>query len=129
MTKYPTNFKYAPTDSNRAAAAQLGPVYVKQMLDGIREAGKRLHELSGQSTLTPEEAMSAVLTWRAAQDELARVEHELIGCAILGGAAVTTTASKLSVRPQTLAAWLAKTVAQYRGRELRLDADGYWKTV
>ncbi|SHX66156.1 Uncharacterised protein [Mycobacteroides abscessus subsp. abscessus] len=128
MTKYASNLKFSPTDSNKAAAAQFGPAYAKQMMDQIRAAGKRLHELSGQPTATPEEILGAVLAWRAALPAITGIEHDLIGSAVLGGAAVTTTASKLTVRPQTLAAWLAKTVAQYRGRELYFDTDkNEWK--
>lgn len=130
MTKYATNLKFSPTDSNKAAASQFGPVYAKQMLEQIRAAGKRLHELSGQPTATPEEILGAVLAWRAALPAITDTDHQLIGSAILGGAAVTTTASKLGVRPQTLSAWLASTVAQHRGRELHFDsADCEWKVV
>ncbi|SKM36128.1 Uncharacterised protein [Mycobacteroides abscessus subsp. abscessus] len=130
MTKYASNLKYAPTDSNRAAAAQFGPVYAKLLLEQVRTAGKQLHELSEMPTATPEEILGAVLAWEAGQDEIAKLKKEMLGSAILGGAAVTTTASKLGVRPQTLAAWLATTVAQFRGRELYLDTvDREWKAI
>lgn len=126
---YEMNLKMNPTDSNKAAAADFGPTFAKLMLSQIRDAEKRLTELADQPTATPEQIMGAVLAWRSGQPGIRDTEHQLIGSAVLGGAAVTTTAAKLVVRPQTLAAWLAKTVAAVRGQELYFDpASSEWKT-
>jgi len=126
---YSMHLKKTPTGGNQRAAQELAPGFAADALRAIRSAAEALNALSKTGAPTPEQTLSAVLTWRAGQAEIQRLERELLGCAVLGGAATSTTATKLSVRPQTLSSWLAGTVSDLRGRELKRVGDGKWEPL
>jgi len=126
---YSMHLKSKPTGGNQRASAELAPTFARDALTAISSAAEALNALSKTTDPTPEQMLSAVLTWRAGQAEIQGLERELLGCAILGGAAASTTATKLSVRPQTLSAWLAGTVSDLRGRELKRVGDGKWEPL
>lgn len=126
---YSMHLKKTPTGGNQRAAQELAPGFAADALKAIRAAAEALNALSKTDAPTPEQTLSAVLTWHAGKKEIARLEHELLGCAVLGGAAPSTTAAKLSVRPQTLSAWLAGTVADLRGQELKRVGKGAWEPL
>lgn len=126
---YSMHLKAKPTGGNQRAAAELAPTFAADALKAISTAAEALAALSKTATPTPEQTLSAVLTWRAGQQAIQRLERELLGCAVLGGAAPSTTATKLSVRPQTLSAWLAGTVSDLRGQELKRVGKGVWESL
>lgn len=126
---FPTYLKRKSTGSNERMAADIAPAFAADALKAISSAAEALAALSKTPNPTPEQTLSAVLTWRAGQPEIARLERELLGCTILGGTASSTTAAKLSVRPQTLSAWLAGTVARWRGQEMKRVKEGEWKPL
>lgn len=121
---YNMTLKRPPTGGNQRAAAELAPIFAAEALKAVRTAAEALNALSKADAATPEQTLSAVLTWRVGLAEIQRLERELLGCAVLGGAAVSTTATKLSVRPQTLSSWLASTVARWRGTEPQARGEG-----
>ncbi|NOR99716.1 hypothetical protein [Mycobacteroides abscessus] len=126
---YDMHLKKTPTGSNQRMAAELAPGLAADALKAIRTAAEALNALSKTTDPTPEQTLSAVLTWHAGLAEISRLGHELLGCAVLGGAAVSTTATKLSVRPQTLSSWLAGTVADHRGQEQKRVGDRKWEPL
>lgn len=126
---FPMYLKRKPSGSNQRMAGELAPMRAVEAIRAIGTAAEALAALSKASAPTPEQTLSAVLTWRAGQAEIARLERELLGAAVLGGAAVSTTAAKLSVRPQTLSSWLAGTAAQWRGQEMRRVERGAWEPL
>lgn len=121
---FPMYLKRKPTGSNQRMSQELAPLRAAEAIRAIGTAAEALAALSKATAPTPEQTLSAVLTWRAGQAEIQRLERELLGAAVLGGAAVSTTAAKLPVRPQTLSGWLGSTAAQWRGTEMkRLEKD------
>lgn len=126
---FPMYLKRKSTGSNQRAAAELAPMRAAEAIRAIGTSAEALAALSKNSAPTPEQALSAVLTWRAGQQEIQRLERELLGCAVLGGGAVSTTAAKMRVRPQTLSSWLAGTVARWRGQEMRRVEMGVWEPL
>ncbi|SHP27612.1 Uncharacterised protein [Mycobacteroides abscessus subsp. abscessus] len=126
---YDMHLKSKPTGGNQRMAAELAPGLAADALKAIRTAAEALNALSKTTDPTPEQTLSAVLTWHAGLAEISRLGHELLGCAVLGGAAVSTTATKLSVRPQTLSSWLAGTVADHRGTEQKRVGKGAWEPL
>lgn len=126
---YSMYLKRKSTGSNQRMSQELAPAFAADALKAIGTAAEALHALSKTTDPTPEQMLSAVLQWHSGLAEIARPVHELLGAAVLGGAAVSTTASKLSVRPQTLSSWLAGTVAQWRGTEMRRAERGVWEPL
>ncbi|MBF9519507.1 hypothetical protein [Mycobacteroides chelonae] len=126
---YSMHLKSKPTGGNQRAAAELAPLFAADALKAISTAAEALAALSKATDPTPEQMLSAVLQWNTGLAEINRLGHELLGCAVLGGAAVSTTATKLSVRPQTLSSWLAGTVADHRGTEQKRVGKGEWKPL
>ncbi|AUN38631.1 hypothetical protein [Tsukamurella tyrosinosolvens] len=126
---FPMYLKRTSTGSNQRMAAELAPLRAAEAIRAIGTAAEALAALSKSSAPTPEQALSAVLTWRGGQQEIQRLQRELLGCAVLGGGAVSTTAAKLSVRPQTLSSWLAGTVARWRGQEMKHVGNGVWEPL
>lgn len=126
---YSTHLKSKPTGGNQRAAAELAPAFAADALRAISSAAEALAALSKTTNPSPEQVLSAVLTWHVGQQEIQRPVHELLGCAVLGGQSVSTTATKLSVRPQTLSSWLAGTVARWRGTEMKHAGKGVWEPL
>ncbi|WP_458317937.1 hypothetical protein [Mycolicibacterium brisbanense] len=126
---YDMHLKKRPTGGNQRAAQELAPVFAADAVRAIRSAAEALNALSKTTDPTPEQMLSAVLQWHTGLAEISRPVHEMLGCAVLGGAAVSTTASKLSVRPQTLSSWLAGTVARWRGLEMKRVKKGEWEPL
>lgn len=126
---YSMHLKSRPTGGNQRAAAELAPLFAADALKAISTAAEALAALSKTTDPTPEQMLSAVLQWRTGLAEISRLGHELLGCAVLGGASVSTTATKLSVRPQTLSSWLAGTVADHRGTEQKRVGKGVWEPL
>lgn len=126
---FPMYLKRKPSGSNERMAGELAPMRAAEAIRAIGTAAEALAALSKATDPTPEQTLSAVLTWRAGQQEIQRLERELLGCAVLGGAAVSTTAAKLSIRPQTLSSWLGSTVARWRGTEMKRLERGAWEPL
>ncbi|MBS4102934.1 hypothetical protein [Tsukamurella paurometabola] len=126
---FPMYLKRRATGSNQRAAGELAPLRAAEAIRAIGTAAEALAALSKATDPTPEQALSAVLTWRAGQQDIQRLERELLGCAVLGGAAVSTTAAKLSVRPQTVSSWLGSTAARWRGQEMKRVEKGKWEPL
>ncbi|MFD9829008.1 hypothetical protein ACFWXB_16170 [Tsukamurella tyrosinosolvens] len=126
---FPMYLKRKSSGSNQRMAQELAPAFATEALKAIGTAAEALDALRKTAAPTPEQTLSAVLTWRAGQQEIARLERELLACAVLGGGAVSTTAAKLSVRPQTLSSWLAGTVARWRGQEMKRVEKGKWEPL
>lgn len=122
------NLKMKPTAANVQAAAELAGPAVKKLLDALVDATGPLAELAAQETPpTPAQLVAAVATLRAAElDEIPKLEYEVVGVAVLGGAPVVTTARDIRVRPQTLSENLRRTRAKMRGRPMTKLADGVW---
>ncbi len=126
---FPMYLKRRATGSNQRMSTELAPLRAAEAIRAIGTAAEALAALSKATAPSPKQTLSAVLTWRAGQAEIARLERELLGCAVLGGEAVSTTAAKLSVRPQTLSSWLAGTAARWRGQEMRRVEKGKWEPL
>ncbi|BDD80283.1 hypothetical protein TPB0596_00460 [Tsukamurella pulmonis] len=126
---FPMYLKRTSTGSNQRMSQELAPLRAAEAIRAIGHAAEALAALSKATAPTPEQVLSAVLTWRAGQQDIQCLERELLGCAVLGGQAVSTTAAKLSVRPQTLSSWLAGTVARWRGQEMRRVEKGVWEPL
>ncbi len=126
---FPMYLKRKASGSNQRMSQELAPLRAAEAIRAIGTAAEALHALSKAAAPTPEQTLSAVLTWRAGQQEIQRLERELLGAAVLGGQSVSTTAAKLSVRPQTLSSWLAGTVARWRGQEMRRVEKGKWEPL
>ncbi|WP_435594683.1 hypothetical protein [Tsukamurella tyrosinosolvens] len=126
---FPMYLKRKPSGSNQRMCAELAPLRAAEAIRAIGTAAEALAALSKATDPTPEQTLSAVLAWRAGQAEVQRLERELLGAAVLGGAAVSTTAAKLSIRPQTLSSWLGSTAARWRGTEMKRVGKGVWEPL
>ncbi len=132
MTQYPTiptTLKRAPTPSNLAASADLSRTAAREAVRWIGRATTALHALSETTHPSTAQMVAAVAAWTAAQDAIQSALFDVAAAAVLGGAAVSTTArGAFGVRPQTLSVWLQSTAAQLRGLDLE-KGDGEWKPV
>ncbi|UQE74028.1 hypothetical protein MYK68_14970 [Gordonia sp. PP30] len=144
MTSYPTlpaHLKKSPTPSKVQASTELSRAAAREAVKRIgraaaREAVKRigraaaaLKALSETEYPSPAQMIAAVASWTAAEREIHAAVVDVTAAAVLGGAAVTTTArGSHGVRPQTLSNWLSGTAARYRGVDLE-KSDGEWKPV
>ncbi|MEC4615507.1 hypothetical protein [Tsukamurella tyrosinosolvens] len=126
---FPMHLNRKASGSNQRMSQELAPLRAAEAIRAIGVAAEALHALSKTASPSPGQILSAVLTWRAGLAEIARLERELLGCAVLGGQSVSTTAAKLSVRPQTLSSWIAGTSAQWRGQEMKRVEKGKWKPL
>ncbi|KXP12497.1 hypothetical protein AXK57_19655 [Tsukamurella pulmonis] len=125
----PTTLKRAPTPSNLAASAELSRTAAREAVRRIGRATTALHALSETEHPSSAQMVAAVAAWTAAQDAIQAALVEVAAAAVLGGAAVSTTArGAFGVRPQTLSVWLQSTAAQLRGLDLE-KAGGEWKPV
>lgn len=126
----PTTLKRAPTPSNLAASAELSRTAARAAVRRIGRATTALHALAETEHPSSAQAIAAVAAWTAAQDAIHGALVDVAAAAVLGGAAVSTTArGAFGVRPQTLSTWLQQdTVAQLRGADL-VQVNGEWKPV
>lgn len=119
---------HAPTGTNLIASREMAPMYARLVVTAITAAAKPLTLLAQSDSATPDEVVAAVAHLRAAQAEIAtRIDH-LVGVAILGGAAPTTTAHALRAHPASLRARLKATWAGARGKHMQRDpsrSDGW----
>lgn len=132
MTEYqtvPTTLKRAPTPSNLTASADLSRTAAREAVRRIGRATTALHALSETEHPSSAQMVAAVAAWTAAQDAIQAALVDVAAAAVLGGAAVSTTArGAFGVRPQTLSVWLQATAAQLRGADVE-KVDGEWKPV
>ncbi len=132
MTEYqtiPSTLKRAPTPSNLTASAELSREAAREAVRRIGRATTALHALSETTHPSTAQMVAAVAAWTAAQDAIQAALVDVAAAAVLGGAAVSTTArGAFGVRPQTLSAWLQATAAQLRGVDLE-KVNGEWKPV
>lgn len=124
---YDMHLKADPTAANLAAAAELAPAAVQKLSAAIGEASLPLYRLTQQEVPpTPEQLVGAIVQLRNAADAIKKLEYQVLGIAVLGGAAVTTTARAIGVRPTTLSDNLAGTRAVGRGRPMTKLQNGLW---
>ncbi|QIP38001.1 hypothetical protein G9444_0757 [Rhodococcus erythropolis] len=133
MAQYPPlapHLKRAPTPSNLAASAELSRAAAREAVRRIGRATTALHALAETEHPSTAQMVAAVAAWTSAQDAIHAALVDVAAAAVLGGAAVSTTArGAFGVRPQTLSVWLQHdTVAQLRGVDLE-KVDGEWKPV
>ncbi|MBS4102866.1 hypothetical protein [Tsukamurella paurometabola] len=132
MAQYPPlapHLKRAPTPSNLQASAELSRDAAREAVRRIGRATTALHALSETEHPSSAQMVAAVAAWTSAQDAIHAALVEVAAAAVLGGAAVSTTArGAFGVRPQTLSVWLQSTVAQLRGVDVE-QVDGEWKAV
>jgi hypothetical protein len=119
--------RHSPTPTNRAASRDVAPAAARAMLQALASATAALTQLAIADSAEPSAVVEAVAAYRAGQ---AAVDHqltELLAIAVSGGAAVSTTARRCGVRPQTLAdrlvgsRWIA-----FRGLDLVREPNGDW---
>lgn len=127
MAKYDMHLKCTPTPANLQAAAELAPGLVAELSEALGEAQLPLYELTQRDTPpSAVELVDAIATLRAEAERIRRLEYKVLGVAVLGGAAVTTTARAIGVRPSTLSDNLAGTRAQGRGKPMTKLDNGTW---
>lgn len=127
---YEMNLKMNPSAANIAAAADLAKPAVQKLFDTMGEAAAPLYALTqSEEPPTPAQLVEAIASLRDAADSIKKLEYQVLGVAVLGGAAVTTTARKVGVRPTTLSENLASTRAVGRGRPMSQLPDGTWVNV
>lgn len=124
---YEMNLKMTPSEANKAAAADLAKPAVQRLFDTMGEAAAPLYALAqSDEAPTPQQLVEAIASLRGAADAIRKLEYQVLGVAVLGGAAVTTTARKVGVRPTTLSENLASTRAVGRGRPMSQLPNGVW---
>ncbi|MGV0747192.1 hypothetical protein [Mycolicibacterium fortuitum] len=132
MTSYPSlapHLKKSPTPSNVQASVELSRDAAREAVKRIGRAAAALKALSETEYPSPAQMIAAVAAWTAAEREIHAAVVDVTAAAVLGGAAVTTTArGSHGVRPQTLSNWLSGTAARYRGVDLE-KSDGEWRPV
>ncbi len=132
MTQYPplpVHLKKSPTPSNVEASAELSRDAAREAVRRIGRAAAALKALSETQHPSTAQMIAAVASWTAAEREIHAAVVDVTAAAVLGGAAVTTTARGAhGVRPQTLSTWLQATAAQLRGLDLE-KVNGEWKPV
>ncbi|WP_301121622.1 hypothetical protein [Mycolicibacterium fortuitum] len=132
MTSYPPlpmHLKKSPTPSNVQASTELSRDAAREAVKRIGRAAAALKALSETEYPSPAQMIAAVASWTAAEREIHAAVVDVTAAAVLGGAAVTTTArGSHGVRPQTLSNWLSGTAARYRGADLE-KVGGEWKPV
>lgn len=125
----PRHLAQTPTPSNLTAAADLSRTAAREAVRRIGRAAAALKALSETEHPSTPQMVAAVAAWTSAHAEIQSAVVDVAAAAVLGGAAVTTTArGAFGVRPQTLSTWLQGTTAQLRGDDLE-QADGDWKPV
>ncbi len=124
---YPYPLKLAPTSTNLAAARDLSRPAVDKFVQLVGSSVMPLVDLvQADEPPTPAQIVDALQVWREAAEAIDQQAYFVAGIAIMGGAAVTTSARKMRVRPATLSERLAETWAMLRGRDLHL-VDGSWQ--
>lgn len=99
---------FARSEAPKAAAA---------VGEALVAAVSALQQIASQQHATPEEAVAAVAAFRAGQATVESALLELLGLAVLGGAAISSAASAIGVRRETLGRRLASTTAGKRGEQ------------
>lgn len=113
---------HAPTGTNLIAAREMAPVYARNLSAAVTAALKPVSAIAQlREGAAPDEVIAAVAHLRASQVEVDRWADQLVGVAVLGGAAPTSTAAVLQMRPATLRARLRSTWAAARGKQLQRD--------
>ncbi|WP_155726746.1 hypothetical protein [Mycobacterium avium] len=128
-TRLPRHLAQTPTPSNVAASPELSRQAAREAVRRIGRAAAALKALSETEHPSTAQMVAAVAAWTAAEREIHSAIVDVAAAAVLGGAAVSTTArGAFGVRPQTLSTWLQGTAAQLRGDDLE-QADGAWKPI
>nr|WP_046284129.1 hypothetical protein [Mycobacterium sp. UM_NZ2] len=96
----------ARTEAPKAAAA---------VGEALVAAVAALQQIAAQNSATPDEVIAAVGLFRAGQPQVEQALLELLGVAVLGGASISSAASAIGVRRETLGRRLASTAAGKRG--------------
>ncbi|MFC7756141.1 hypothetical protein [Tsukamurella soli] len=113
------SFRHRPTHSNIQASRELIPGSARALMRAIGGATEALNKLAVAEQGDPTAVVAAVAAWKRAAAEIDARVDDLLSLAILGGAAVSTTARATGQRPETLATRLAASpVAQLRGLDL-----------
>lgn len=132
MTSYPplpAHLKKSPTPSNVTASAELSRDAAREAVRRIGRAAAALKALSETEHPSTTQMIAAVASWTSAEREIHAAVVDVMAAAVLGGAAVSTSArGAFGVRPQTLSSWLQGTAAQYRGVDMEKTA-GEWKPL
>lgn len=116
MSRKPT-----PTPINHQAARELAPVHARRLMQALGRASEGVSAVAIAEAATPEAVVVAVAKLRAGQSEIDGLVYALAGVAVLGGAAYSTTARAIGLRPGTLAEKLRGTWASARGEQLARD--------
>lgn len=129
MTEMPMHLKRTPTPSNIAASVELSRAAAREAVRRIGRAAAALNALAQTEHPSTHQMVAACAAWHAAERDMHLAVVDVAAAAVLGGAAVSTTArGAFGVRPQTLREWLRGTVADHRGADLEL-VDGDWMPV
>ncbi|MGV7591725.1 hypothetical protein PJI74_29525, partial [Mycobacterium kansasii] len=79
---FPMHLNRKASGSNQRMSQELAPLRAAEAIRAIGVAAEALHALSKTASPSPGQILSAVLTWRAGLAEIARLERELLGCAV-----------------------------------------------
>lgn len=91
------------------------PKAAKAVVQALAEASKLLRQIAAQDHVGSTEIVAALSELKAGQHEVNRAALQLAGLAVSGGAAISTTAIALGMRPETLGRRLAAIDAGRRG--------------
>ncbi|GAA4402582.1 hypothetical protein [Tsukamurella soli] len=113
------SFRHRPTYTNVLASRELIPGSARALMRTIATATEALNRIAVAESGDPATVVAAVAAWKRAQDQINAYTDDLLGLAVLGGAAVSTTARATGQRPETLATRLAASpAASLRGLDL-----------
>lgn len=123
---YAHPLKATPTATNLIAYQELSRPIVTAMLTEISVASKPLLDIvQGSGAMSSTQLVAAVVAWIKAGPRILAAAIQVLGVAVLGGEAVTTTARRIGMRPATLGERLHSTWAGARGSELVRDGDAW----
>ncbi len=123
---YSHPLKCKPTGTNLLAAQELSRPVVTAMLGEIGAASKPLVDIAqAPGAVSPTMLVAAVVAWLQAGPRILAAAIAVLGVAVLGGEAVTTTARLVGMRPATLGERLRTTWAGARGSEMVRAGDSW----
>lgn len=115
-----------PTGLNHLAASDLRKKLLVELRGTIAAALKPMHALTTGESISPDQAVAALATLRAARRDLNRLAYELAGVQVLSGAGVKQLAGATGIPRGSLSRHLPATPAVWRGREITTSPTDPW---